>query len=115
MLAFSLSSTLMTVLFSNALIIFLYFIFRNTDFMMELGYRLLAFFLVITFLRVMLPLEMPFSTNLNLSQSVSHVIIETLVEPLWTGTQFHPSVWNLFLIVWGIGSCIGFVRLIYVY
>ena len=43
MLAFSLSSTLMTVLFSNALIIFLYFIFRNTDFMMELGYRLLAF------------------------------------------------------------------------
>lgn len=115
MLAFSLSSTLMTVLFSNALIIFLYFIFRNTDFMMELGYRLLAFFLVITFLRVMLPLEMPFSTNLNLSQSVSHVIIETFVEPLWTGTQFHPSVWNLFLIVWGIGSCIGFVRLIYVY
>lgn len=115
MLSFSLSSTLMTVLFSNVLIIFLYFIFRNTDFMMELGYRLLAFFLVITFLRIMLPLEMPFSTNLNLSQPVSHVIIETLVEPVWTGTNFHFSVWNLFLIVWGIGSCIGFVRLVYAY
>lgn len=51
MLTFSNSSMLMSLLFSNILLMILYLIFRNTEVMIDIGYKLLVLFIAVTALR----------------------------------------------------------------
>lgn len=106
MFEFSMSSLLMSVLFSNVLLILLYGIFRNTDFMMDIGHQLLAFFLGATLIRFLFPFELPFSVRLIMPEGISRigVLINKARFPI--GTKVF-SIWHLFLLLWAVGCIIG--------
>ena len=61
MIRFSLSSVLMTVLVSNLLLIVISLLFRNEKILARIGFRLTAMFCIITLIRLLLPLELPFA------------------------------------------------------
>lgn len=106
MFEFSMSSLLMSVLFSNVLLILLYGIFRNTDFMMDIGHQLLAFFLGATLIRFLFPFELPFSIIIRMSQKFSYpaVFIKKYRFSIWV---WDFSLWHVFLLLWLVGSIIG--------
>ena len=108
---FSLSSVLMSVLFSNIMLIILYFVFRNTDFMIRIGNKLLTLFLAITVLRFLFPLELPISRNILLPELISRFLI-FVKSPLFTIRGFQISIWRMVLAVWAVGGIIGIIRLI---
>lgn len=82
--------------------------------MIDIGYRLLALFLVITLLRFLLPFEINCSTNILLPETLSRIIIFLKTPNIVLG-KFTLSVWHLFLIVWLVGSGIAFLRLLLSY
>ena len=108
---FSLSSVLMSVLFSNIMLIILYFVFRNTDFMIRIGNKLLTLFLAITVLRFLFPLELPIIRNILLPEWISRFLI-FVKSPLFTIREFQISIWRILLAVWIAGVIIGVIRLI---
>lgn len=113
MLNFSMSSVLMSVLFSNVLLIVMYLIFRNTRLMLKIGYRLLAVFLAITLLRFAFPFELRFlSTNIYWPESVSYMITTIFLVPHIALGNVKLSLWQVLLAVWGIGTFIQCCRLI---
>ena len=63
MIHFSLSSVLMTVLVSNLLLVLISLLFRNEDVLAKIGFRLTAIFCIITLIRLVLPLELPFRSE----------------------------------------------------
>lgn len=111
---FSLSSVLMSVLFSNIMLIILYFVFRNTDFMIRIGNKLLTLFLSITVLRFLFPLELPVSHNILLPEGLSRFLIFAKSE-LFTIHGFRISIWHITLMIWGTGAMIGIIRLLHSY
>lgn len=114
MIPFSLSSLLMSILFSNILLILLSFIFLNRKFMVIIGYPLLTIFLIITFLRFVFPFELPVSTNILLPEWLSIAII-FLKEPHISMGTLTFSIWHLFLFLWSLGFVIGIYRLLCAY
>ena len=108
---FSLSSVLMSVLFSNIMLIILYFVFRDTDLMIRIGNKLLTLFLAITVLRFLFPLELPISRNILLPEWISRFLI-FVKSPLFTIRGFQISIWRILLAVWIAGVIIGVIRLI---
>lgn len=109
MLTFSNSSMLMSLLFSNILLIILHCIFRNKKFMMDIGYKLLVSFIIITVLRFLFPFEIAYSTNINLPSTLSHIII-CFKDPFINIGHYTLSIWHIFLIIWAVGSCIAMIR-----
>lgn len=114
MLTFSNSSMLMSVLFSNILLIILYFIFQNTKFMLEIGHKLLAMLIAITALRFLFPFEIACSTNINLPGSLSYLMI-CFKKPFIYPGNYSLSVWHIFLLIWAIGSGIALIRYLFSY
>lgn len=114
MTSFSSSSLLMSILFSNLLLILVSIIFLNRKFMVIIGYPLLTVFLIITFLRFAFPFELPVSTNILLPEWLSIAII-FLKEPHISIGSLTFSVWHLFLFLWALGFVIGIYRLVCAY
>lgn len=110
-MTFTNSSFLMSLLFSNVLLIQLCILFQNTKFMIDIGYRLLAVFLAITLLRFLFPFEIAFSTNILLPEILSRVIIFIKTPHIAFG-RFSLSIWSTFLIIWLIGSAVTGIRLL---
>lgn len=110
MLTFSSSSVMMSILFSNILLIILYFIFRDSRIMMEIGCKLLALFIGITVLRFLFPFEIPCSTNILIPERLSHILILCFKNTLVNIGCFHLSGFHILLIIWAIGSCIAMLR-----
>ncbi len=108
---FSLSSVLMSVLFSNIMLMILYFVFRNTDFMIRVGYKLLTLFLSITLLRFLFPLELPITRNILLPEWPSRFLI-FIKKTLFSIWGFPVSIWRILLTVWAAGTLVGIIRLI---
>ena len=74
MIHFSLSSVLMTVLVSNLLLVLISLLFRNEDVLAKIGFRLTAIFCIITLIRLVLPLELPFAKTVILPKVLSDVL-----------------------------------------
>ena len=108
---FSLSSVLMSVLFSNIMLVILYVIFRKTDFMIHIGRKLLTLFLIITLLRFLFPLELPITRNILLPEWPSRFLIfaKKLFFSIW---GIPVSIWRILLAIWAAGALIGIMRLI---
>lgn len=111
MFNFSMSSLLMSILFSNLLLILLYGIFRNTKFMMDIGYQLLAVFLAATLIRFLLPFELPCSVIIRLNQKLSYFAVFIKKRRFSMGA-FDFSIWHIFLLLWLIGCIIGILLLL---
>lgn len=111
MFDFSMSSLLMSVLFSNLLLILLYGIFRNTEFMMDIGYQLLAVFLAATLIRFLLPFELPCSVRIDMPEGFSWIAV-FIKDPLFGIGTSNFSLWHVFLLLWVIGCFIGICLLV---
>lgn len=103
---FSLSTMLMAVFSSTIIIIFTAVCFCNRNLLVSFGYKMFAVLLGITFLRVVLPVQFPFTANIVLPDSISHAVA-LFRRPLYTVGPYVISRWGIFEIVWAIGSLVG--------
>ena len=114
MLQISISTLLMAVITTSVLVIMLTLFLRNTDLMVSVGYKLLAFFVVFVFLRFLLPFEFPFVKNIHLPLFISQ-IISLIHYDLFVLGEHTITVWHIFLLIWGIGFVVGMIRYITLY
>lgn len=114
MLRFAFSTVLMTLLTSNILVGLIALLFLRGKIMARLGYKVLAFFVLLTVVRLLIPYEFPFSTNINLPYRLSQ-IVSSFLESRIPFLTISLSFWNLFEILWVIGIIVHFVLYIHAY
>ncbi len=102
---FSFSSVLIAILASNLILIFITAVFKK-KFFLTIGYRVLLAGLVIAALRIIVPLELPNIKNIYFPKFISYIISRLLTPRLYIFSHWF-SIWELFLIVWGIGFLTG--------
>lgn len=105
---FSLSTLMMSFLFSNLLLLLLWFIIYRSGIASDVGYRLLWGYLALILLRFLFPFELIYSKNILLPKSFSRGLI--FLKKSYSLWGFELSIWKLFLIVWLVGSMIMAVR-----
>ena len=114
MIHFSFSSVLMTVFVSNLLLIAIYLLFRNEDILARIGFRLTAIFCIITLIRFLFPFELPFTKTLPLPLNISRMI-SVLRHPYNIFPWLRVSIWNIFCLIWLVGSIYKLSSLFYSY
>lgn len=114
MLHFSFSTVLMALITSNILACLIALLFLHGKTMAHIGYRVLALFVVLTIVRLLIPYEFPFSTNINLPHLLSKTVSRFL-EPRILILTIRLSLWNLVEIVWVIGIIISLTLYIHDY
>lgn len=102
MFNYSLSTVYMTILTSNLLLILIACFFRNNKVMINLGYRLLAVFVCLTFIRFLLPFEFSFTTTLIMPPRISLIIVGFL-HPIFYISSIGINLWTLLELAWLIG------------
>ncbi len=103
---FSFSSVLIAILASNLILIFITAVLYKKKFFLTIGYRVLLAGLVIAALRIIVPLELPNIKNIYFPKFISYIISRLLTPRLYIFSHWF-SIWELFLIVWGIGFLTG--------
>ena len=73
MLHFSFSTVLTAILTSNVIAILIAIPFIKKDLTLCIGYKVLFCFVVLALLRLLLPFEFPFTTNVFLPQFLSQI------------------------------------------
>ncbi|MBR1771984.1 MAG: M56 family metallopeptidase [Lachnospiraceae bacterium] len=114
MLIFSMSSTIMAVITTSLLLILLALCLINNDILVRAGYRLLAFFVLFTVFRFVVPLEFPFTTNVKLPAIISRLMAKSR-HTLFTIGNYRVSLWRIFLWIWLIGAIYSIIRYIVSY
>lgn len=99
---FSFSTMLMAVFSSSIILIFTAVCFCNKNLLVSFGYKMFAVLLGITLLRIVLPFEFPFTSNILLPHFLSQIVAN-----IWH-TRFNigslgVSIWTMFEVVWIIG------------
>lgn len=102
----TLTTTLMAILTTGLFLTILSVCFLNRNLMVRFGYRLLALFVLFTFLRFLLPVEFPFTQSVSLPFFISN-IIALLRRRLFFFLGQPVSVWFLFECIWILGAVIG--------
>lgn len=112
MIRFGLSSVLMTVLVSNLLLVVISLLYRNEKILARIGFRLTAMFCIITLIRLVIPLELPFAKTVIYPASISNAISKVRhLHSILPGLQI--SIWYVFCLVWLAGSIYFLSRLFY--
>lgn len=104
---YTFSTVLMTVLTSNLLIAVIVLCFRNRKIMLSIGYKLLIVFLVLTAIRFLVPVEMPFSRNIVFPERLSAVVAFVQHAFISFGI-IKVSIWSMFGLVWLGGTVYHF-------
>jgi len=99
----------MTILASNLIIILISFCFLNKETMLSIGYKLLAFFLVLTVIRFLLPFEFPFTERIILPETISKYLF-FFQHPFYQNGFIMISFWWLCECVWFIGCFLGLYK-----
>lgn len=102
MFQLSFSTILMAVLFSNIVITLTAICFCHKETLVSIGYKMFAFLLCITLLRVIFPVQFSFTANLELPHLLSRGI-SFLRCPLYKTAYLNISIWNIFKLIWGCG------------
>ncbi|MDO5337700.1 MAG: M56 family metallopeptidase [Eubacteriales bacterium] len=106
MLRFSFSSVFMAVFTSNILMALIYLSFCSKKLMVQLGYKLLGVFLVLTALRFAFPFEiLPMSNNLDFPPLFSMLFAE-LCHPRFHAWNLEFSLWSAIELIWIAGFLI---------
>ncbi len=100
---YSFSTIFTAIIASNIFIILITLCFGYKRVRLSLGFRLLAIFLVLTFLRSLLPGELPFTKTLYLPEAVSKYLYY-FQKPFVKYGFFKLSPWILMQLAWFIGS-----------
>lgn len=101
-------STIYTAIFTcNILLAIIAIIIQNEKVMINAGYKLISIFLVLTAVRFLLPIQVPFVTTIPLPQGISGIIVP-LFNPLFkvkdisiTPIQFIAAVWIVGIVIQG--------------
>lgn len=75
MLHFSFSTVMMALLTSNLIVVLIAIPFLKKEFTPCFGYRFLFCFIILAFVRLLLPFEFPFTTNIYVPQAISRIIV----------------------------------------
>ena len=105
---FSLSTLLMSFLFSNLLLLLLWFIINRSGIVSDVGYRLLWGYLTLILLRSLFPFEIIYSKSIPLPEFFSRSLI--FLKKTYSFWGIELSVWKIFLILWLLGSIVMAVR-----
>lgn len=109
MLHFSFSTVMMALLTSNIIVVLVAIPFLKKEFTPCFGYRFLFCFIFLALLRLLLPFEFPFTTNIFLPQFIAG-ITANLMHPLIYNAGISISLWNIFEIVWIAGIAVKLFR-----
>lgn len=104
MLNFSFTSVLISILCCNVLIIFLSLVFKNYKILLNLGFHTLNAILLMIFVRLLFPFELPVTTNIYLPYHLSNFVAMILGDH-YLPYGFSFSIWNIMVAVW-IAGCI---------
>lgn len=99
---YSFSTMFMAVFSSSIILIFTAVCFCNKNLLVSFGYKMFAVLLGITLLRIMLPVQFPFTVNIVLPAILSRPI-SFLRYYVYQSEQINVSVWIIFEAVWIIG------------
>lgn len=102
---FSFSTVLMALLTSNILVVLITIPFRKKEFISCFGCKFLSVFIALALLRLLLPFEFPFTSNVFLPRSISKIAV-FLRKPRVYVMEIGISLWNMFEIVWIAGIII---------
>lgn len=105
------STIYMAIITSNILLVIIALIIRKEKIMINAGYKLITVFLILTFVRFLLPFEVPFATTFPLPTGISNIIIEFFAYR-FTFLGFNISIFRIVLLVWFIGILIQTYRYI---
>ncbi len=108
MLQFSFSTVLMALLASNVIAVLIAIPFLKKDFTPCFGYKFLSCFIALALLRLLLPVEFPFTDNIPLPQWLSRMTVfvrQPRIHVIGIGISF----WNLFELVWAAGIILKLV------
>lgn len=105
---YSFSTVYMAIIASNILLILLTFFFRNKKIMLNAGYRILAIFVVLTLIRFLLPIEMPFTKTIALPEWIS-LFISRIRHVWFTIGTLDITIWLFLQIIWLLGFGIKLV------
>lgn len=109
MFHFSFSSVLMTILMSNLMLIIIAMCFRSDSLMINIGYKLLAVFCIVTLIRLLFPLELPFTQTYALPSILSYIVV-FFRHPFGTFLGIKLSLWTLFCVIWFVGAVVFLIR-----
>ena len=109
---FNFSTVYMAVLTSNLLLSIIAVIILNKKILFNAGYKLISIFLILTAVRFMLPIQLPFATNIIFPQEISRIIID-FFAPRFAVGRFNLSIYNIVIAIWISGTLIQVTRFIY--
>lgn len=106
MIGFSIASVFMAILTSNLLLLLLYFVLRNKTLMINIGNKLLFVVIGLIVIRLMTPIELPITTNIYLTETLSFVF--AVIRRSWLEDYgCDITIWNIFEVIWFIGIIIN--------
>jgi beta-lactamase regulating signal transducer with metallopeptidase domain len=109
MLQASMSTVLLAVVTTNLFLVLLTLCLRSPELLIRAGYKLLALFVVFSLLRILVPLEFPFTTTLTLPLFLSRIIV-LFYNRLFSIGGYSVSLWKILKAVWGIGIVWNVIR-----
>lgn len=107
MLHTSLTTIMMAVMATSLLLILVTLCLSNKSIQMHSGYRILLLFVAFTALRLLIPVEFPFTKTVMQPELISRFAVIAHYG-LFSVADQSVSVWLIFKIVWLLGSIVGF-------
>lgn len=102
MLNISFSTILMAVLTTNLLLLILTFLFINKKIMVNLGHKVLMFFVILALFRQLIAFEYPFTSNVYFPEKISKVIA-WVRHPRYVFYNYDIAYWQILIPIWIIG------------
>lgn len=103
---YTFSTVLMAFLASSILILLISLAFLNRNVLANAGSRLLAVLSGVVILRLLLPIEFPFTVNVNLPPILSDPLV-IFCEPCIELWGIHVSCWQIFELIWVCGILVN--------
>lgn len=110
MIYFSFSSVLTAVFVSGLLLALISLLFRSEETLVKIGYKVMAVFCIVIFVRLLFPYELPFTKTVLFPASISNPI-SLLRHRHEIIPGFAVSVSDVLLVVWLAGSIVSFAAL----
>lgn len=101
----SFNTVLTTLLISNLLFSLSCLLFSNSNLILAVGYKTVLFILLLSVLRLLLPIDFTFTTNI-LMKGLPSEISSFIRTPRTASLGIHFSIWNILLLIWGCGTLI---------
>lgn len=105
----TLATTYMAILTTGIFMTFLTVCLLNRNLLARFGYKLLALFVLFSFLRFLIPMEFSFTQVIALPLGISGIIV-SLRHRLFFFLGQPVSIWLLFEYIWALGAIVGILH-----